>query len=122
MRLAVLPFSCTASALQPPCRTVPLPAGITQLVAGPSWSPDSTHVALVTELQRPQSGQRSTELQLTLLRMSDGASKQYAVDGVPAGMETPMVVLLWAPCSPGDRPRLAYARSRDGQACQPRAL
>ena len=123
-QLAVLPFSSPAAEQQPPCRAVTLPAGMLR-AARPDWSPDSTHVALLAELQQPQqarAGQRGTELQLTLLRVSDGASKQYAVDSVPAGVESPRVELEWAPCSPGGRPRLAYARRRDSQACQPRAL
>ena len=96
---------------QPPTWSMPLPPGFQRRLRPPAWSPDASHVAVLAAVQASQ----GTEIQLMLLRNSDGASTIQVLDSVADDVSTPELrlewTLQWAPCSPAGSPRLAVAKT-----------
>ena len=93
---------------QQPKWTMPLPPGDDfhcdhALLRVPTWSPDASYVALVTYADHS----KGREVHLLLLRTSDGASETSQVAAAPPGEFLGVMNLLWAPCNPAGRPRLA---------------
>ena len=83
----------------------------------PCWSPGSTHVAFMLASPHAQGGPGGL-LELLILRPGDGASRLYEGDAfhnVDLSSPSTMPDILWAPCSPQGRPRLAIIRSDHAQ-------
>ena len=116
-QLAVAPFSSSqpaaSSAPASPMHRVDLPEGWYSMPRAPAWSPTSSHVAALSVVEHASG---PAGLQLVLLRMADGASKHYVTDSLPSLDSADQTDLLWAPCSPAGRPRLAAIRSAGSQA------